>query len=199
MTVLRSWDTFTWLVEPARWGIDAEGCLRWDTTPASDFWRHTGGVEGADDGDALLLGCEGDFRVTMRLACDLESLYDQCGLMVRVDERNWLKAGVEVDGGAWFSVVETREHSDWSKQAIGSWNVEFTLWRDGDTLRVGLVHEEATHLVRELVFDGPVAVGPYSCSPKGPGFPVAVTAVTEPMGGWLLEARAGRNLLPGRA
>jgi regulation of enolase protein 1 (concanavalin A-like superfamily) len=88
--------------------------------------------------------------------------------------------------------VETREHSDWSKQAISTWSVEFTLWREGDTLRVGLVQEGATHLVRELFFDGPVAVGPYACSPKGPGFPVSVTSATDADGGWLMVARAGR-------
>jgi len=46
--------------------------------------------------------------------------------------------------------------------------------------------------VRELFFDGPVAVGPYSCSPKGPGFPVSVTSAKDADGGWLMMARAGR-------
>ncbi|HAN69986.1 MAG TPA: DUF1349 domain-containing protein [Actinobacteria bacterium] len=197
MTVAGGWEGFTWVNEPVRWEVDATGRLEWDTRPVSDFWRHTGGVMGADDGDAFLLACAGDFSVTMRLSCDFASPYDQCGLMVRVDERNWLKAGVELDGGPWFSVVETREHSDWSKQAISSGDAEFTLWRDGDTLRVGLVDEGMTHLVRELVFDGPVAVGPYSCSPSGPGFPVSVTTAPGSDGGVLMVAQAGRPVAAG--
>lgn len=191
MTVPEGWEGFTWVNEPVRWEIDATGRLQWDTRPESDFWRHTGGVVGADDGDAFLFPCAGDFSVTMRLSCDVAALYDQCGLMVRVDERNWLKAGIELDGGTWFSIVETREHSDWSKQATSSGDVEFTLWRTGDTLRVGLVREGSTQLVRELVFDGPVSVGPYACAPKGPGFPVSVAMEPEVDGGWRMEARAG--------
>ena len=41
--------------------------------------------------------------------------YDQAGLMVRFNERVWLKCGVEfVDGVQHASAVVTREHSDWS-------------------------------------------------------------------------------------
>lgn len=133
MTAVGAWEGFAWVNEPVRTEIDALGRLRWETRPVSDFWRHTGGVVGADYGDALLVGCEGDFKVTMQLQCEFLSPFDQCGLMVRVDERNWLKAGIELDGSPWFSVVETREHSDWSKQAISTWSVEFTLCRANAT------------------------------------------------------------------
>jgi regulation of enolase protein 1 (concanavalin A-like superfamily) len=95
-------------------------------------------------------------------------------------------------GGAWFSVIDTREYSDWSKQAISTWNAEFTVWREGGTLRVGLVQEGVTHLVRELFFDRPVAVGPNSCSPKGPRFPMSVTTAMDTDGGWHMVARAGQ-------
>jgi len=185
------WRAYAWVHEPQTWTIDAPGVLHWATRPRSDFWRHTGGVVGADDGDAFLTEHVGDFSVTMRLDADFSSLYDQCGLMVRADERNWLKTGIELDGGTWFSVVATREHSDWSKQAIPSGPVEFTTWRTCDTLRVGLAHGAELQLVRELVFDGPVAVGPYSCSPKGSGFQVSVSAINDADGGLILQARVG--------
>ncbi len=191
MSVGGSWDGFRWVGEPVRWELDATGRLEWDTRPMSDFWRYTGGVAGADDGDAFLRECAGDFSVTMRLACQVNSPYDQCGLMVRADECNWLKAGIELDGGTWFSVVETRGNSDWSKQATPDGDVEFTVWRQGDALRVGLIEHATTHLVRELTFDGAVAVGPYSCSPKGPGFPVTAAISGEPGGTWHVVARAG--------
>lgn len=185
------WSGFDWVNEPAQWKIDATGVLQWTTRPTSDFWRNTGGVIGADDGDAFLRECPGDFSVTMRLDCYLESLYDQCGLMVRTDERHWLKAGIELDGRTWFSVVETDENSDWSKQASVSEAIEFTMWRTGDTLRVGLVADGETQLVRELVFEGPARVGPYSCAPKGPGFPVSATMSAPDGATWLVRARAG--------
>ena len=186
------WAGFTWLHEPVSWGTNSTGELHWTTRPTSDFWRYTGGVVGADDGDALLARHDGDFRVTVRLVAELDDLYDQCGLMMRADERNWVKIGIELDGGTWFSVVETREQSDWSKQATPDGTVEFTVWREGDTVRVGLTHSESVPVVRELTFDGPVLVGPYSCAPKGAGFPLIADMQDGPDGEWLLAVRAGR-------
>ena len=192
MTPSAGWGDYSWVREPDSWEIDDTGVLRWHTRHFSDFWRHTGGVVGADDGDAFLARRVGDFSVGMRINTDFSSLYDQCGLMVRADARTWLKTGIEWDGGTWFSVVATRESSDWSKQEVPSGHVEFTVWRTGETLRVGLVVGDALHLVRELVLDGPVAVGPYSCSPKGPGFAVSVTPSTSADDAPLLLAQAGR-------
>jgi len=185
------WDRFAWVNEPVRWEVDAAGRLTWSTRPSSDFWRNTGGVVGADDGDAFLRPCIGDFSLTMRLESQFEAQYDQCGLIIRADGRNWLKAGIEVDGGLWFSVVETHENSDWSKQAALDGNVEFTVWRSADTLRVGIVTDGSIQLVRELVFDGPVAVGPYSCAPKGAGFQVTTTTSTTGENQWEIRAQAG--------
>src|ERR1043166_99071 len=37
----------------------------------------------------------GDFTAELRVAARYEALYDQAGLMVRIDEANWVKAGVE--------------------------------------------------------------------------------------------------------
>lgn len=191
MKVQREWGGFAWVREPIDWEISPEGQLRWRTRAESDFWRNTGGVVGADDGDAFLLTRAGDFSVTMMLGCSFNSPYDQCGLMVRADDRNWVKAGLELDGGTWFSVVETHENSDWSKQEWLTPSVEFRVWRSGDTLRVGVVNARGTQLVRELIFDGDVAVGPYSCAPKGAGFDVTATASLTTDGELTINAQAG--------
>lgn len=191
MTSAGGWGNYSWLRPPARWEVTSAGVLTWDTRAQSDFWRHTGGVVGADDGDAFLAATSGDFSASMHLSTSFDSSYDQCGLLVRADAQNWLKVGVEWDERPWFSAVETHGFSDWSKQATPDGSATFTVWRTGDTVRVGLSVQDSQHLVRELVFDGPVTVGPYSCAPKGPGFPVTVTRIVEPDGSVVLDAHAG--------
>jgi regulation of enolase protein 1 (concanavalin A-like superfamily) len=58
---------------------------------------------------------QGDFTAELSFSGAYRELYDQAGMMLRIDERNWLKAGIEfVDGRQMLSVVVTRDFSDWS-------------------------------------------------------------------------------------
>ena len=64
-----------------------------------------------------------------------KELYDQAGLMVRLDEKNWLKTGIEyVKGVQNVSAVVTREVSDWSVVPLQAspTAVWLTLLRKGD-------------------------------------------------------------------
>ena len=59
-------------------------------------------------------------EVSFRL--DFSAQFDQAGAFVRVDERTWTKAGVEVsDGEAQLGAVVTREFSDWSVGPVPEW------------------------------------------------------------------------------
>ena len=84
----------TWLNAPATWRLDGE-CLRVVTDAKTDFWRETHYGFTRDNGH--FFGCEvaGDFTAQLRVRARYEALYDQAGLMVRLDARNWIKAGIE--------------------------------------------------------------------------------------------------------
>jgi regulation of enolase protein 1 (concanavalin A-like superfamily) len=57
----------------------------------------------------------GDFVFQCRVNGQYAALYDQAGLMVRVDAKNWMKCGTGFfDGRRHASVVFTRNFSDWS-------------------------------------------------------------------------------------
>lgn len=106
-----------WLNEPATWVLE-DNVLRVTTDASTDFWRgtHYGFVR--DSGHCFGARTEGDFTAQVRIRGGFESLYDQAGLMVRIDEANWVKAGVEfTDGALLLSSVLTVGQSDW---AVGS-------------------------------------------------------------------------------
>ena len=51
----------------------------------------------------------------MRVRGAYADQYDQAGAMVRVDERRWLKTGIEYfEGRMRFSTVVTLDHSSWA-------------------------------------------------------------------------------------
>jgi regulation of enolase protein 1 (concanavalin A-like superfamily) len=103
-----------WLNEPSGWE-HAEGTLRFTADPHTDFWRQTHCGEIHDNGHFYYQRVTGDFIADVRLTGDYHELYDQSGLMVRIDEKCWMKCGIEYVEGVWnISAVVTREWSDWS-------------------------------------------------------------------------------------
>lgn len=74
------------------------------------------------------------------LVLDAVEQFDQAGLLVRVDEGNWVKAGVEVsDGVPPVGAVVTRETSDWSVAPVPQWRgreVTVRASRDEEALTV---------------------------------------------------------------
>ena len=116
--VARVFEAMQWLNEPASWSIDGE---RLTVTPQaeSDFWRNTFYGFVHDNGHFFHREVRGDFTAEVTLIGSYENLYDQSGLMVRSDERRWIKAGLELtDGAVHMSTVLTRDHSDWAVLAL---------------------------------------------------------------------------------
>lgn len=107
-------DHFRWLNEPEHWSDDA-GTLSLVTDDRTDFWQTTFYGFKRDNGHALLRPVSGDFSASALVRADYAQLYDQAGLMLHVNETTWVKTGIEyTDGLMHFSVVVTRDVSDWS-------------------------------------------------------------------------------------
>lgn len=104
-------------------------------------------------------------------------LYDQAGLMLRLDAENWIKAGIEfVAGRRMLSVVVTREVSDWSTMPCPSdaaWLI-LRITRIGSAVHVHWSDRPdptAFRMLRLASFPvGPAFVGPMCCSPQRAGF-----------------------------
>src|SRR5687768_13773727 len=107
-----------WLNEPPEWR-EENGVLTVTTGPKTDFWRETHYGFTRDDGHLRYETTEGDFTASVTFRCHYRKLYDQAGLMLRLDERNWVKAGIEFVGDRQrLSVVVTRDFSDWSTMPL---------------------------------------------------------------------------------
>ncbi|WP_110054834.1 DUF1349 domain-containing protein [Chitinophaga sp. S165] len=103
-----------WNNEPKKWsGNDKK--LTCTIDPNTDYWRttHYGFIR--DNGPFYYKEVEGDFEASVKISGEYRELFHQAGLMVRIDEKNWIKTGIEyVDGVQNVSAVVTREVSDWS-------------------------------------------------------------------------------------
>lgn len=172
-----------WLNEPADWRID-DAALCVVTDEATDFWRETHYGFTRDSGHFLAVTTDGDFTAQLRIRARYEKLYDQAGLMVRVSETEWIKAGIELsDGRPMISSVLTAPRSDWSTAPYDGDAADFWL---RVTVAAGVLRLQMSPdgrrwpLMRLCPF--PVApsygVGPMCCTPERAGLRVTFSDFT---------------------
>jgi regulation of enolase protein 1 (concanavalin A-like superfamily) len=112
----------------------------------------------------------------------LDELYDQAGVMVRVDEQTWIKAGVEMtDGTPHLGAVVTHGHSDWSMAPVPEYagrEVTVRASRSGDAVTI---RARCANGPWRMVRLAPLApevtafAGPFCCSPQREGLRVRFT------------------------
>jgi regulation of enolase protein 1 (concanavalin A-like superfamily) len=86
---------FYWLNQPKRFLIEKKSLIIL-TDPETNFWRQTYNGESKTNAPAYLKTLSGDF--TFSVKTDFEDsyfLYDQCGILVYLDDNNWFKVSVE--------------------------------------------------------------------------------------------------------
>ncbi|MET7396849.1 DUF1349 domain-containing protein [Dactylosporangium sp. NPDC005572] len=164
----------SWLNEPRDWSLE-DGVLRAVTELRTDFWRETFYGWTTDNGHFFYQPTTGDFTAEVIVSATHTTRFDQAGMMIRADERNWLKTGLEVTSGAvQISTVFTRQFSDVSMAPIAGVPSEVSMrvtrfgaavtvhCRSGDgpwqLLRLGYLDLPAT-----------VDVGIMCCSPERAG------------------------------
>jgi uncharacterized protein len=174
----------SWLNPPKTWS-DKDGRITIAAEPKSDFWRLTGAGAVADSGHFYFEEREGDFTVTVKFQGEYAAQYDQAGLMLRIDEKNWIKTGVEfLDGRENIATVITRDFSDGSvvhpQEAVAKDGAKSTakpVWmklaRKGDFIEIHYSRDNRTfEVVRQGHFPPKVAckVGVMAAAPLGAGF-----------------------------
>lgn len=164
-----------WFNEPEIWSSNKNN-FSINADPQTDFWRitHDNGLR--DNGHFYYEKVAGNFEATVKIIGSYKYLFDQAGLMVRSDEKTWLKCGIElVDDYQNISTVVTRDQSDWSRIAIK--NKPDAVWmrlvRSYNTLSVYFsVSGKDYELFRQayLEMPGEIKVGVMCAAPKRIGF-----------------------------
>lgn len=170
-------ESCSWHNEPRQWSLEAR-TLAVRSDENTDFWRDTYYGFTRDSGHFFGRAWEGDFTASLRIQGRYQALYDQAGIMVRIDEQNWIKAGIELsDGAACLGSVLTLERSDWSTSPYAGDPSDFYL---RVTVQAGVLRLQMSAdgrrwpLLRLCPFPKAPAyhVGPMLCTPERSGLDV---------------------------
>ena len=186
------WQAGKWLNKPSHCRVD-DHTLEIVTDFHTDFWRETHYGFIRDSGHFLGFETKGGFTAQVRINADFRELYDQAGIMVRLNEETWLKAGIEYnDGMPMISSVLTQGKSDWAPGCFSGDPTDFWLRvtvSDG-VLRLQYSTDGITWpLLRLAPFPDAdsYTVGPMCCTPERQGLRVSFSE-------WALSPPVGRDL-----
>jgi uncharacterized protein len=164
-----------WFNQPKIWNRENDSMTMF-VTPKTDFWRITHYGFTVDDGPFLYETVGGEFEVKVKITGHFQTRFDQMGLMLRIDEKTWIKTGIEfVNEKINISAVVTNEKSDWSVIETNSkpkylW---FKVIRRLDAVEIFYSYDDLTYTMMRLTYfpdNKPVMVGMTAASPDGDGF-----------------------------
>ncbi|HEX2528046.1 MAG TPA: DUF1349 domain-containing protein [Geminicoccus sp.] len=173
----------SWLNEPRSWQL-AGDVLRVTTDKGTDFWRETHYGFTRHSGHFFGALAEGGFTAQLRVQARYEQLYDQAGVMVRIDEAHWVKSGIELsDSMPLLSSVLTVGRSDWATGAFSGDPADFWIRAtvaDGVLRLQCSLDGKAWPLVRLCPFPASASyrVGPMCCTPERAGLDVQFSNFT---------------------
>jgi regulation of enolase protein 1 (concanavalin A-like superfamily) len=167
-----------WFNKPKSWNGNTKK-LTMTVDPGTDYWRvtHYGFIR--DSGPFYYQEAKGNFEATVKITGQYQELFHQAGLMVRIDNKNWIKTGIEyVDGVQNVSAVVTREVSDWSvvPRHDSPKSVWLRLLRKGDYVQIQYSFDNKKFDMLRLAYFPPnvkAQVGMVAAAPGKKSFSVA--------------------------
>lgn len=105
-----------WINKPERFHIDDEKIII-TTQPGTDLWQNTMyGINKANS-PALTISTANDFCFVVKGEFESNVEYDQCGVIIYINEENWFKSYVQCTKkrhDKLSSIVTNNGHSDWT-------------------------------------------------------------------------------------
>ena len=175
-----AWSQGSWTREPV--SVNEQGAtLAVEAAAESDWWRTTAYGFIHDDGHALIKEFPNESAVEVSFIVNYTQQFDQAGIFITSDAKNWVKAGVEFcDGFPQVGAVVTQINSDWSVAPVPEWmNKEVTIRvsRSGDAVSMRAGINGDLRLVRVAPLDPSLSwsAGPMFCAPTRAGLVVTFT------------------------
>ena len=167
-----------WFNEPEQWEIK-NNSLSMFVTPQSDYWRISHYGFTVDDAPFYYATYGGEFEAKVKITGAYKARFDQAGLMIRIDEENYIKAGIEyVDGKYNLSTVVTHKTSDWSVISLDK-PIPY-IWikavRRLDAIEIFYSFDDETYVMMRNAWmqdNTPVQIGMMAACPDGDGFNVS--------------------------
>lgn len=171
---------FEWLNKPGQLEMTADA-LEFVTSPDTDFWQRTHYGFRSNNGHAFLTRLWEDFTFSIQTEFFYETPFDQCGLLLYIDEDNWAKASLEFNGeapGLLGSVVTTAGYSDWGTSPLtpGVNRMFYRVSRRGADFCFECSQDgDSYQQMRVFHMSGNLSlakIGVYACSPQDSSFRV---------------------------
>jgi uncharacterized protein len=166
-----------WYNEPPQWNAQDDQ-LMVSVGAKTDYWRKTHYGFIRDNGHFYYERVYGDFTLDVKVSGHYDALYDQAGVMVRLDETTWFKTGIEyMEGVQNASAVITRDYSDWSIVPLGSnpASIWLRVTRQGDSFEIHYSLDGSSYTMLRMFYLASSAyfdVGLMCAAPDGEGFQV---------------------------
>ncbi len=182
-----------WLNKPKLYEI-TEHSVKIKTEPNTDFWQRSYYGFRNENAPALLLESENNISFTVRVSFDYQARFDQCGLVIYLDNDNWFKVSIEYESKNFSrlgSVVTNYGYSDWATSDIPTATaVWYRLNRRGPDFLIESSHNgiyfkqmrifhlhhlgntspEMSRLNPPMPAEHPIRFGLYACSPSNSSF-----------------------------
>ena len=183
--ILAQLQNFQWLNDPENVIFNALG-LRVVSKKGTDFWQNDDANMHKDNGHFFYLPQAGDFTLNLCWDCQSEGFFEQCGIMLRIDDRNWLKASImfdNKDNPALASCVTADGFSDWATHKLNNLpeKIYYRLKRNKNDYIIsysldGEKFEQMrmVHLKSNMPL---VLAGAYICSPRTSNFTATLTSL----------------------
>ena len=113
-------DAGQWLHQPQDGRADND-FIRIVTEPETDLWQNTYYGFVHTNAPAYVFPASEDFTFTVKASFSYRELFDQCGILLYIDDQHWAKVSIERENESrgWLgSVVTNAGYSDWATVSL---------------------------------------------------------------------------------